>query len=436
MRRFLDKVNKYFKKVKRDGLISATKKAAKRVFSDYLSFLNIPKLIKFQKQKIELKNMIIEILNNTNYDRIIIWRSTIGWNIPLFQRPQHLANNLSDNKCLVFYEVTRVTDKINFIEKKKDNLYLIDYESKQFAKLFREECKKIDKSKYIFTASTCWDLSDVLVDSYIKEGYKFLYDYLDHLSPELAGTDKLPQNVENIHNYVINNVDNVFVVATADVLYEDMKNKRKTDKNLLFACNGVDYNHFAKLDKKVKLTDDYMDIINDKKPIIGYYGALASWFDYDLVKYIAKERKDFNIVLIGSKYDTSFDKQNLEKYKNIYYLGVKKFDELPYYATHFDVCTLPFLLNDITKATSPIKVFEYMALGKPIVTTDLRECRKYKSIKIAKDKKEFLSLCDKMIDINDKNYFEQLKEDALNNTWQSKAKDIIKGLKNFEKNKR
>ena len=62
-----------------------------------------------------------------------------------------------------------------------------------------------------------------LIDSYVKDGYYFLYDYLDHLSPELAGTDQLPRNVKNIHEYVINNVDNTFVIATADVLYNDMK---------------------------------------------------------------------------------------------------------------------------------------------------------------------------------------------------------------------
>ena len=433
MRDLLDKANKYFKKIKRDGFLKATKKMFVRVNSEYLVKLDIRKMIKFSINKNQIEKDIEKILDKKNYDRIVIWRSSIGWDIPLFQRPQHLVNYLADNRCLVFYEVTKMTDKINYIEKKKDNLYLIDYEVSGFNKLFREICNKSKKPKYIFTASTCWDLSDRLIDSYVKDGYKFLYDYLDHLSPELAGTDKLPRNVVNIHNYVTKNINDVYVLATADVLYQDMFEKRGTDKNLLFVCNGVNYDHFAKPNKKVELTNDFNEILNQNKPIIGYYGALAQWFDYNLIKYIAKERKDYNIVLIGSKYDSSYDKQNLNKYKNIYYLGSKKFDELPYYAQHFNICTLPFILNDITKATSPIKVFEYMALGKPIVTTDLVECRKYKSINIAKSKEEFAQLCDEYANINDKKYYEQLKKDALANTWQEKAKDIVEGLHKFEK---
>ena len=57
-------------------------------------------------------------------DRIILWRSSFGYNVPLFQRPQHIANNLSKNNCLVFYEVTTMTDKVKIYKKFSDNLYL------------------------------------------------------------------------------------------------------------------------------------------------------------------------------------------------------------------------------------------------------------------------------------------------------------------------
>ncbi|MBQ5347017.1 MAG: glycosyltransferase, partial [Ruminococcus sp.] len=76
---------------------------------------------------------------------------------------------------------------------------------------------------------------------------------------------------------------------------------------------------------------------------------------------------------------------------------------LPYYATHFSVCTIPFLVNDITQATSPIKLFEYMALGKPIVTTAMNECKKYKSVMIAEDKKDFLEKIEKAIKYEEEN---------------------------------
>jgi exopolysaccharide biosynthesis WecB/TagA/CpsF family protein len=286
--------------------------------------------------------------------------------------------------------------------------------------------------KYLYTASTCWDFDDKVLKSYIDKGYRFIYDYLDALSPELAGTDKIPVNVEKIHNYVINNVNNAFVVTTADSLYEDMLKKRKTDKNLVFACNGVNIEDFQKLNKKVVLEDRFKEVIKKGK-VIGYYGALASWFDYDLVKYIAKKRPEYNIVLIGAKYDTSFDKENLNEYENIHYFEPKKYYELPYYAKHFDVCTLPFVLNEITYSTNPIKIFEYMAMGKPIVSTDLKECRKYKSVNIGHTKEEFLNLIDKQLENNDQNYKNILKKEAKENTWEEKAKTIVIGLKSYEK---
>ena len=135
-------------------------------------------------------------------------------------------------------------------------------------------------------------------------------------------------------------------------------------------------------------------ILKSKKPIIGYYGSLAKWVDFDLIKKLAEKRPGYEIVLIGMIYDDTIQKQELDRYKNIHYLGPKDYSILPEYAVWFDVATIPFVLNEITESTSPIKIFEYMALGTPIVTTDMRECRKYKSILIGKDYEGFIEKVD------------------------------------------
>ena len=179
---------KFISKVKRDGLLKAVKKAFVKIYYDYLIKISIINILKFRKNKGNIIDKIDAILNG-EFDRIIIWRSSIGWSIPLFQRPQQLALELAREKTLVFFEVTRLTDKINFLSKKDDNLYLVDFSCKEFSNLFHEMLNNTDKPKYLFTASTCWDLSDKVVMNYVSKGYKFLYDYLDELSPELAGTD-------------------------------------------------------------------------------------------------------------------------------------------------------------------------------------------------------------------------------------------------------
>jgi Glycosyltransferase len=428
---FYDKVIKYLNKIRRDGFIKATRKAVIRVYGDYISILNPYTIIKYNIHKKKLEKYVDELLENHQFERVLLWRSSIGWEIPLFQRPQHLSDFLSQKNCLVLYEVTKATDNVDFIVKKQENLYLINYDNWLFIKMLEKKLAKINKNKYQFIASTTWDLKLKKIKQKIDKGYNLIYDYLDELSSTLSGTNSLPHNVKEIYQYVVEHQD-VFVICTADILYQDMLEKRGSKKNVVFACNGVSYEHFSKLDQNINFTNDFNELLINKRPLIGYYGALAEWFDYDLIKTLAKELKDCDIVLIGVKYDLSFDANEIKNIENIHYLGSKKFNELPYYASHFDVCILPFLLNDVTKATSPIKIFEYMALDKPIVTTDLQECRKYQSVKIGKTHKEFIGLVREMLQPINKSYRAILKKEALENTWESKVITIIQGLTELE----
>ena len=228
--------------------------------------------------------------------------------------------------------------------------------------------------------------------------------------------------------------ENILVVVTADKLKEDIEQKRGKE-NLVFACNGVDYEHYQNIDKLFEFDEEFKQILNEKKPIIGYYGAFASWFDYKLIRYLSKERPEFNIVLIGTKYDDTMEKSKIEELSNVHFLGKRDYKVLKNYANKFDVCTVPFIINDITRATSPLKIFEYMALNKPIVTTAMDECKKYKSIFIANSKEEFAELIETALKLRtetDSEYFKILKKEALENTWESKANLIIKLLQNEE----
>ncbi|MDD4706200.1 MAG: glycosyltransferase family 1 protein, partial [Bacilli bacterium] len=324
-----DKISKFINVTKRDGLLKTIKKSITYINANYINKINISKRIKFNKEKDNISKYIDEILSSKNYDLILIWRGSFGWNVPLFQRPQQIANILSDKRCLILYEVTRMTDNVDFIKKEKNNLYLVNYEINNFEKLLFQKLKNIDIPKYLQLYSTCWDVKKDEVDLYVENGFGMLYEYIDDLNPVLAGTDKLPKNVEDIHNYVINNKD-VLVVTSADQLYKDMVSKRKSKKNIILSSNGADVKHFTNLSKeKINIMED---IKKDYKTTIGYYGALASWFDYNLVKRLAKEYPNIAFVLIGIKYDTSFDISEIEKISNIKYLGSVNYKILPNYA--------------------------------------------------------------------------------------------------------
>ena len=421
-----DKISKLINVFKKYGFIGFIKKLRAYVIANYLDKISFSVI--FNKKK--YNKIVRDILKNNKYDRIILWRSSFGYNVPLFQRPQHIANNLSNERCLVFYEVTTMTDNIKTIKKYSNNLYLTNFNNIALNKILESEIATINKPKYIQLYSTDWKLSVKNIEDYIDKGYKFIYEYIDDLSPELSGTKELPKNIIDKYEYVMEHED-TYVVVTATKLEENVI-KRRGKKNLVFSSNGVDYKFFKIIDKNYNFEDEFLEILNNKKPIICYYGALAKWFDYDLIKKIAKTNK-YSIVLFGIKYDESFD-ENMNNVENVYFMGPRDYKVLKNYADKCDVMIIPFKINNITEATSPVKIFEYMALNKPIVITDLKECRNYKSVFLSKSYDEFLDNLDLALKKkNDKNYIKLLDKEAKENDWNIKAKLIIKLIKKDEK---
>lgn len=419
-----EKLSKLINVYKKYGFIGFCKKLRAYVIANYLDKISFKVILNPNKYRKEIKEML-----SGKYDRIILWRSSFGYNVPLFQRPQHIANNLSKNNCLVIYEVTTMTDKVKTLKKFQNNLYLFNYNNIKLNKILAEELNKMDIPKYIQLYSTDWKLSVKNIEDYINNGYKFIYEYIDHLSPELAGTKNLPQNIIEKYEYAMNN-KNVYIITTADELAKDVKEKRG-EENLAVSSNGVDYEFFQHFED-YKIEDDILQIFNNGKINVCYYGALAKWFDYELIKKIAKTQK-YNIILFGIKYDEAFD-ENINGEENIYFMGPRDYKVLKYYAEKCDILTIPFILNDITKSTSPVKIFEYMALHKPIVTTDMQECRKYKSVLIGKNHEDFIKCLEKAYKIrNDKEYIKLLDKEAKENDWKEKAEVIINLIRKDEK---
>ena len=211
-----EKVSKLVNVYKKYGFLGFCKKLRAYIIANYLDKISFEVLLHQKKYQRKIK----DILKNEKYERIILWRSSFGYNVPLFQRPQHIANNLSKNKCLVFYEVTTMTDKVKSLKKHQDNIYLFNFNNIKLNKILMEELDKIKKPRYVQLYSTDWKLSIANIENYLNNGYKFIYEYVDHLSPDLAGTKNLPQNIIDKYNYVMSH-DNTYVVVTADLLKKE-----------------------------------------------------------------------------------------------------------------------------------------------------------------------------------------------------------------------
>ena len=249
-----------------------------------------------------------------------------------------------------------------------------------------------------------------------------IYDYLDNLSVSSRGGVPDRHKLE-LHRKLVTRSE--IVLATASQLYDEVRQLRP---DAIFCPNGVDYDHF-RLSAPPLVPADIADLVGAGRPIIGYYGALARWFDYDLVAHAAEARGDCEFLLIGPDFDGSLAASHIARLPNVHWLGEKKYEDLPAYLYYFNVATIPFLINDITKATSPVKLFEYMAGGKPIVATDMPECGKYSCVMVARDADEYTAMLDEAIHRGKLDgYRQELDREAHDNTWQRRAKQIIERL--------
>lgn len=150
--------------------------------------------------------------------------------------------------------------------------------------------------------------------------------------------------------------------------------------------NGVDQKHFNPF-TKLPIPQDIGRI---KRPIVGYYGAIAEWFDIDLVAYLSQQMPEYSFVLIGL---VTVDVSNLKRRPNVYFLGEKPYLELPKYLQQFNIAFIPFKKNSLTISTNPVKLYEYLAGGKPVVSIDLPEIRQFADfVYIAENKQEFAKL--------------------------------------------
>lgn len=191
----------------------------------------------------------------------------------------------------------------------------------------------------------------------------------------------------------------------------------------VYLPNGVHPEEFINIHKDF-VPKEMEPILKTGHKIIGYYGYLAEWMDYELVRRLALARPDYEFVFIGKAiYDTSA----LQGIPNIHLLGLKPYKELSDYAKFFDIATIPFVINETMDCVSPIKFYEYCALGLPVITSKMREMEKYVCdyVACADGYDEFLFYLDKLADANYKEMAAKCAPQiAQDNTWLERAKTI------------
>jgi GT2 family glycosyltransferase/glycosyltransferase involved in cell wall biosynthesis len=301
--------------------------------------------------------------------------SIIDWSFRI-QRPQHLARSAAQTGKRVFffsnhfidaptpgYQIEQLDPSLELYQVK---LHVAGAPAIYFAGPSPAAQTMLAQSMALFSVEYACVASLAVVQHAYWYDLAFslancvrVYDCMDHHE----GFGNVPEQLIALEKDLLAKSD--LVVVTSSWL-ETLAVAQQ--KNVAVIRNAGEYAHFSHAPTNV-----YRDAAGRK--IIGYFGAIAEWFDLELIKALASALPDALILLVGN--DTVQASRALKDYRNVILTGEVPYSQLPYYVHAFDVCLLPFQVIPLTMATNPVKVYEYLAAGKPVVCVDLPEIAQF-----------------------------------------------------------
>jgi len=212
-----------------------------------------------------------------------------------------------------------------------------------------------------------------------------------------------------------------YLMAEADVVfaggYRLAKSKARRHKNVHFFGCGVDVAHFGAA--REDDLDVHQALAPITTPVAGYYGVIDERIDYSLLSALAGALPHVSFVMVGPV--VKVDPRDLPQAANIHWLGQRDYSELPSLVKGFDVCLMPFALNESTEFINPTKTLEYMAAGKPIVSTAIADVVHHFTpvVAVANDADEFITAVDKSLERPNRELIARGVIQARQNSWES-----------------
>lgn len=361
----------------------------------------------------------------------VVCFSIIDWSFR-WQRPQQLLSQFADagHRVFVFkttqflaaggtpYELTRVRDnvwEVTIAPPVMIDVYAgtIDPRTAEWFPSLLEEMRRalnIVCAVSIVQVATWREVAD---EARRRFGWRIVYDCMDEWNsfpgmkaPLLAAEERLVAEAD-------------LVTVSAQRLLDKWRGR---NARVELVRNATDFAHFA-----APVTERLLDDV--PRPIIGYFGAVAPWFDVDLLARLATERPHYSFVVVGGVFDV--DTRPLASLPNVHLLGQQPYERMPAYLHDFDVCIIPFVVNEITAATDPVKFYEYISQGKPVVATRMPELEPYRDVvRLATDADDFLRHLDEaLIEENDGVMRAKRIETARANTWEARAAVMLPAIR-------
>jgi glycosyltransferase involved in cell wall biosynthesis len=374
-------------------------------------------------------DLVVEDAKQTDRYGIVVF-SHLRWGF-VWQRPQQFLSRFAKKHKILFIEepvfdlaptdepridyhqvmpnVTVVTPHVSHLWNRNPDL---PQKLRQFAK---DAINQINETGE-FDRPLLWYYSPM--DSAWSLGYfenrGVVYDCMDELSQFTGAPKALVQNEARL----IEHADIVFTGG-----YELGAKKRKQHDNVhTFGC-GVEFDHFNQAADPTTQVPPDIDFL--QRPIIGWFGVVDERVDYGLLGEVARLRPDWSIAMVGPV--VKVDPNLLPHSPNLFWLGGRDYQVLPNYVKAFDVCMMPFALNAATEFINPTKGLEYMATGRPIVSTHVKDVvRQWSDIVhlTRNDPIEFIRTVDRILTQPDPERVRRGVELAKRNSWENTVKTM------------
>ena len=336
---------------------------------------------------------------------LFVFPASIGWDVALVQRPHHLARAFA-----------RLGFPVVFEEEPPDTRSGSSME-------LRAESENLWISRGSLPADApnrlTWSFAYNVPEDGVRTG-RLVYDVIDHLSVFPYSDRLLRRN----HDRALQRADVVFAVS--EPLLEDVRRRRA---DAVYLPNGVDYERFASTPDPLAVPEEISRARARGAPSAGYVGALARWVDADLIAALAALRPDWEFFLVGEVLDESFDRFESSRPANLHLLGARPYAAIPSILAEFDAGLIPFRSIPEGANASPIKLYEYLAAGLPVIATPIRECESVPEVEVAPTPAGFSDLLDRARrSRRSEDFRRRARERAKENDWSARARTALERL--------
>jgi len=337
--------------------------------------------------------------------------SHLSWNF-VYQRPQHLLTRFSKFYQVFYFEEPKIGDSDKYIVNIQDGVTIVELFVTRHDDTTNERLRDLINQV----------LKEYAIDNYINWYYTpMALQFTDHLNPakiiydsmdELSAFRFAPPQLLELEEQLFKKADLVFTGGNS--LYQAKKNRHH---NIHAMPSSIDKAHFGKARKIQHEPEDQMSI---DSPRLGFFGVVDERFDIELLREVSTQRPDWQFVIIGPVVKISPD--DLPQADNIHYLGPKTYTELPLYIAHWDIALILFALNESTEFISPTKTPEYLAAGKPVISTAIKDVvQPYGNaglVQIIDNADSFISAAEKIFNETEKDHWLRTVDHFLeNDSW-------------------